>query len=347
MNLVHTYLSEMRQQACAGWNRFWFTPADAATLALIRILTGAMLLYTNVVWMLELDSFFGQQSWCDRACAAITQPDRSVWSVHWILQSNGALWCAHGVVLALCAMLMVGFCTRTAAIAAWLATVSVANRVPLALFGLDQLNAMLAMYLMIGPAGAVWSIDRRLLDRQSRCGQGRVCSSVSANLAIRLIQVHLCVLYLAAGLSKLQGPSWWNGTALWQAAANLEYQSIDMTWLVHWPLLVNLATHVTVAWEVSYCVLIWPRLTRPLVLVLAIPLHLGIALCLGMTTFGLIMLVANLAFIPPSLVRNGLAAIAPRFGAGGTSGAAPIDRQFAEPARLNAGPVVPRRKRAS
>ena len=41
-------------------------------------------------------------------------------------------------------------------------------------------------------------------------------------------------------------------------------------------------THITVLWEVGFCVLIWPRLTRPLMLVLAIALHAGIGLCLGM-----------------------------------------------------------------
>jgi len=68
-------------------------------------------------------------------------------------------------------------------------------------------------------------------------------------------------------------------------------------------------THVTVYWEIFYCALIWPRLTRPVMLLLAIPLHMGIAICLGMVTFGLVMLIANLAFVPPQLVR---AVIPPR-----------------------------------
>jgi hypothetical protein len=38
-------------------------------------------------------------------------------------------------------------------------------------------------------------------------------------------------------------------------------------------------------------------------LLLAVPLHLGIAICLGMVTFGLIMLVGNLAFVSPRIVR--------------------------------------------
>ena len=38
-------------------------------------------------------------------------------------------------------------------------------------------------------------------------------------------------------------------------------------------------------------------------LLLAVPLHLGIAICMGMMTFGLVMLIANLAFVPPRFVR--------------------------------------------
>ena len=47
----------------------------------------------------------------------------------------------------------------------------------------------------------------------------------------------------------------------------------------------------------------WPRLTRPIVLALAIPLHLGIACFLGMITFGLVMLIGNLAFVSPWVIR--------------------------------------------
>ena len=48
-------------------------------------------------------------------------------------------------------------------ILAFLATVSYINRASLAQFGLDDTNAMLAMYLMVGPSGAAYfSVDRWL-----------------------------------------------------------------------------------------------------------------------------------------------------------------------------------------
>ena len=63
-------------------------------------------------------------------------------------------------------------------------------------------------------------------------------------------------------------------------------------------------THVTVFWELTYCALVWPRLTRPWVLLMAVFVHGGIVLFLGMPTFGLVMLIGNLAFVSPKTVRK-------------------------------------------
>jgi len=114
----------------------------------------------------------------------------------------------------------------------------------------------------------------------------------------------MCVIYLFAGISKLQGPSWWSGEAMWRAFANLEYQSLDMTWLAWHPWLINIMSHVSVAWEIAFCALIWKPLWRPIMLAIAVVLHVGIGACLGMWTFGLIMLVGCASFLPNEAVRG-------------------------------------------
>ena len=87
-----------------------------------------------------------------------------------------------------------------------LVAISYANRAPDALFGLDQINIMLTLYLAIGPSGQTLSLDRWLMVRRLARPRMRPAPSVSANLAQRLIQVHMCVIYFFAGISKLQGP---------------------------------------------------------------------------------------------------------------------------------------------
>jgi hypothetical protein len=63
-------------------------------------------------------------------------------------------------------------------------------------------------------------------------------------------------------------------------------------------------THATVFWELTYAFLVWNRFTRPWVLLMAVLIHGGIALALGMATFGLVMLIGNVAFIPPATIRR-------------------------------------------
>ena len=74
---------------------------------------------------------------------------------------------------------------------------------------------------------------------------------------------------------------------MWLSIANYEYQTIDLTPLATWPMLLAFLTHITVLFELFYCALIWNRLTRPVILLTAVLMHLGIATCLGMATFGL------------------------------------------------------------
>lgn len=286
----------------AAWNRFWFEPADPATLAAIRICTGAMLFYTHLVWGLELTTFFGRDGWLSPGAVGKLQEGSFAWSYLWWFESPAALWSVHVAALVVFAMLTIGLLTRVAAVLAFVAAVSYVGRATGALFGLDQINVMLAMYLMVGPAGDAYSVDHRLKTRKAGHTLP-VCKTWTANVAVRLIQLHMCVIYMFAGMAKLTGPAWWDGNAMWMAFGNLEYQSLDMTWMAEWPRLMNFMAHITVYWELFYVALVWPRLTRPVVLLLAIPLHLGIAICLGMITFGTIMLVGNLAFVSPALVR--------------------------------------------
>jgi hypothetical protein len=305
-------------EAVAGWQRFWFTPADPATLALIRIFAGLMLLYTHAVWSLGLEDFFGPHSWVSPAAAHAFHsppPDigpmpndpydgRSfVWSWFYWIESPAALWSVHIAGLMIFASLTVGFLTRWVSILAYLVVLAYVHRTPGALFGLDQINAMLAMYLMIGPAGARYSVDAWWRARRTDFESVLQKDSVATNIAIRLIQLHMCIIYLFAGIGKLTGLSWSLGYGVWGGLANYEYQSLDATWMANWPILGAFLSHLTVYWEVYYVAAIWPRWTRPLMLLIAIPMHMGIALFMGMITFGLVMLIGNLAFVPPGIVR--------------------------------------------
>jgi hypothetical protein len=302
------YAAAVARAVAADWNAFWYTPADPALLGLLRILTGLMLLYTHAVWGLALPDFFGPSSWLSAELVRMLEADQYSLSF-WFWVPARMMWVAHIVAIMVLAFFTLGLWTRVTSVLALAVAISYVNRVPPALFGLDQINIMLALYLAIGPSGQALSLDRWLLKRRLAADAPPPAPSAGANLALRLIQVHMCVIYLFAGVSKLQGPSWWSGEAMWRAFANLEYQSLDMTWLAWHPWLVNLMTHVSVIWEISFCVLIWKKLWRPLMLAAAVVMHVGIGACLGMWTFGLVMLIGCTSFLPGEAVHELLTAL--------------------------------------
>jgi len=280
----------------AGWNAFWFTPADPLPLAVIRICTGALLAWSAFVWLLDAPAFFGGDGWLRPADVWRMNDQPWQWSWYFCISTAAAarLLTAGLLVAAVC--LTLGLATPLAALVSLAGLVSAANRTPLTTFGLDDTLGMLLVPLVVGPAGAVLSLDALL-------GRRAPQPSVRANIALRLLQVHLCVVYFFSGCGKLLGASWWEGTALWGAIANVQYRTLDLTGLARHPLVVNALTLATLWWEVGYAALVWPRLTRPLVLAMAAPVHLGIGLAMGMMEFGLAMLVANLAFIPADAYR--------------------------------------------
>jgi hypothetical protein len=305
MNAVSESAMAWGKSAVRGWDQFWFTPAPPHTLALIRILGGGLLFYTHAVWALDLDAFLGRHSWLSADTAALLNQEfggrNYAWSYLYWTSSPAVLWTLHALALVVFFLLTIGFYSRVMSILACIITLSYCHRLTGTLFGLDQINAFIAMYLTLGSCGAAYSVDRWLARR--RGDDAQLQPAIGTKIAVRLLQVHMCVIYLFGGIGKMRGETWWDGSALWFAFASLEYQSFDMTWTVRHRWLLALLTHVTVFWETFYCFLIWPKLTRPICLAMAVLVHAGIGLCLGMQTFGLAMIIANLAFVSPETIR--------------------------------------------
>lgn len=285
-----------------AWDTFWFTAADPLPLAIVRIVAGTLLAWSCAVWLMDADAFFGPHGWLRDGDVWRMNDQPWQWSWFFALSSPTAVRALGLVTLVAAVCLALGLATPVAAWVSLVGFLSAVNRTPLTVFGFDDALGMLLIPVAIGPAGAVLSLDRRWGIATAPDGP-----SISANVALRLLQVHLCVVYFFSGIAKLLGASWWEGTALWGAAANSRYRTLDITWLARHPLLVNLLTLGTVFWEVSYPALVWPRLTRRLAIAMGIFVHAGIGVAMGMKEFALAMIAANLAFVPAATWRSLLA----------------------------------------
>jgi predicted DCC family thiol-disulfide oxidoreductase YuxK len=318
------YLAGLGRSARDAWDRFFFTPADPTALGLIRVVTGLLLLRSLWVTGLDLHGFLGAHAWADPASVREWLAERvpGGWSF-WLLVPDAMLRPAWVACLAVLALFTVGLFSRTTAVLAWAIAVSTARRAPVILYGFDQIVATWALYLAVsGASGQAVSLDRliarwrearRAFARRHAPGvkyelaAGAPAPTVSANLGMRLIQLHLCLIYGMAALAKLRGDAWWGGFAIWGVLAAGEFRRFDLTALAAYPTLLNVMTHTGLFLELLYPVLIWVRPLRPLVLVLVVLLHVGIDLALGLTEFAVAMLAGNLAFVSGAWLR-GLAA---------------------------------------
>jgi hypothetical protein len=296
-----------------AWNRFWFTPADPTTLGAVRICTGLILLFTYLSCTPSLLSFVGPNAWID---AAVVDSLRSApdaggrwwgWSIYFVVRDPWAVWLTHLTFLAFIVCFTVGLFTRVASVVVWAGHLCFLHRAFLVWSGMDSVLAMLTFYLMFAPSGAALSLDRLRLRGTAR--EMSPAPSWSANVAIRLIQVHMGIIYLCAGLSKLQGARWWDGTAVWTVMTMQEFAPFDWTWLgllgdVPCLLISNVGVLLTLGFEISFVFLIWNPRLRPVLLSLAVLLHAGIGLFMGMSAFGAAMLAGCLSFVDPGVVRK-------------------------------------------
>lgn len=257
-----------------------------------------------------------------------------LWSLWFDVTDPTSMAFIHGLVVLTVFLFTIGFCTRLTSILTWIFTLWYIHRNTAVLFGVDTMQTILLLYLMIGPSGAALSVDRlisrwwsrnkpRLVNRwrtlwgkpelppeqiKPAAYTPRPEPSVSANVAYRLIQIHICIIYLIAGLAKLLGHAWWNGTAVGYTLTNFEFAPMQVgmymavlklltqvQWV--WAIFVTAAGIFTLAFEISYAFLIWRERTRWWCLSGAILLHGFIGLFMGLKTFSLMMLVMNMAFL--------------------------------------------------
>jgi hypothetical protein len=235
----------------------------------------------------------------------------------------------HTGVLVLIFLFTIGLFTRVTSVLVWLATVSYIHRTQQVLFGMDTMMNILLFYLMIGNSGAALSVDRLIaryravraslrrtgtIDAPTRAFLACPPPSMGAGLALRLIQVHFCFIYVAAGLSKLKGETWWNGRAFWDVVVNPEFTLMQYPWYentLRWLISVkfvyyfmtNVAVWMTLFIEIAGPFLLWTRL-RWFVILLATAMHAAIGVLMGLNLFELLMVVMLLSFLPDRVVRD-------------------------------------------
>jgi len=191
-----------------------------------------------------------------------------------------------GTYLCSLGALLIGKFTRYAAFIAWAIQFTFINTGFMGAYGVETFMHIALFYCIIMPVGEVFAWDKLSLSTKP-------VESEWNTLSLRVLQIHLCVVYVASGAEKAMGIQWWNGEAIWQTLMQGQFARFDMRWMANYPLFAKLLCWSTLLLETGYPFFIWWRRSRPYGYVAIVLLHASIAIFMGLQLFSTIMIIFN------------------------------------------------------
>ena len=299
-------ITRILHKAEAGLLKFWLKPASPKPLAVLRIGVASVLLYQAISLSSSVSALFGPNGLIEWEALQASGAFRldvggpfHLSNIARLAENHGVsaqttVQCVFGVYVAALIGMLTGFRTKLSTAIAFVMHLMLTSTAVATTYGIDQFARIALFYSIWFPTGACLSVDAW---RRSSA----VSSSVSARIGIRMLQLHMALMYLATGLHKASGPQWWDGEAIWRAITLPQLATVDLTWLADYPQLLIMIGWATLAAEIGYIVFAWHRRTRLLTVGAVISMHVGIALVLGLVSFAMIMIVLNIAvFLIPA-----------------------------------------------
>lgn len=273
MSAVAAYFQRLSTGIGAGWESFWFTPVLPLPLARLRIAIGLIALAYFLSWTADLSRTFSGDGLLPPGMTQRLLQERADGRIHFhvsplfAIDSASGLYAYHGVAAVAAILLTLGVFSRVSCLLTLLAVLMHVHRAPMLTGPLETVLVFLLLYLLIGPCGAALSVDAW---RKGDEPAAATTPSWTANVSLRLMQVHLAGFIFLVACAMLGSRFWWNGTALWSLEAQELSRPIDLSWLRNFPKLMNGWTHLFVLINLQFPILVWNRLLRPLVVTLGI-----------------------------------------------------------------------------
>jgi uncharacterized membrane protein YphA (DoxX/SURF4 family) len=193
------------------------------------------------------------------------------------------------------AMLIVGWMTKPAAIASYVATLVTFSSFTSYEYHIDFVFTTVNALLVFLPVSNRLSVDSVLAARKG-CS---LSSHVSLLLYDAIIFSAVAIVYFDSVLFKLWSPMWIDGLGVWLPAAYPHNTWMDVSELLDNRYLMQFASYLTLALESVFILLMWNRRYRIILLCVGLPLHIGIILVFPIPLFALAMIALYLPLVPP------------------------------------------------
>jgi hypothetical protein len=284
-----------------GWQRFFFGAVSPLSIGVFRFLFGTLALIMYSVRFINWRFYFTDEGFLPSTATQEILPEFYRSWITWYPTSTPMVVGLYVIFLIALACLAVGIFGRIAAIVSVILHIAFIQRNYAIGYGSDFMATYFFYSLVFAENDRAFSLKAWL---------GRVKPEVLGSLnqylntiGLRLLQLHLCIIYAYTGLEKMKGNSWWDGTAVWSVIGNPQLMMFDASWVKQFPVLIALATFTTWLFEIYFAPLVWIPKTRKWILLLGVMLHGGIGIMIGLVFFSLVMLTAYPAFLDVTWLR--------------------------------------------
>jgi hypothetical protein len=208
--------------------------------------------------------------------------------------NSGNPWIAYVFAYGQIALLISGllnFWPRLTAVLLYVVTANLFVKGYLMFTGGEALISLLLFYLMF-----IHTVKKMPVEQENSSRFD--LQNVLNNTFYWIILIQICVLYFFSNLYKLLDPYWLNGEALMHISKVDAFSSGAMRAVfAENPTLSLIGTYMVLLYQGLFPILVWFKRIKIPFLAIGVILHLGIAIGMGIFTFGILMILTYLLFL--------------------------------------------------
>jgi len=169
--------------------------------------------------------------------------------------------------------------------------------------GGDNLLKFVVLYMVFINSYDYFSINSIKFKRK----ESEELSNLFSNLAGISICIHLCLVYFLSAIHKFHADVWFNGVATYYTLSSERFRGTPFNLLLAKNgFIVLLSTYMTLLIEISYPFLVWFKEVKKVVVVMAILLHLSIAILMMLYDFQMVFIMLQGFFFANKEILNKL-----------------------------------------
>ena len=275
------------------WYRLWFEPQSPAPICMFRILLAARVFLSSLTWAPDLFTWFGYDGIVSVETMRQYEEFNRLSLLDWLPPDNRFVLSLYVLLLLSALSLMVGFKSRLSALILFICLASFHHRNLLIFHSGDTLMRVCLFLLLFGPIDRMYAIDSR----------GKAPAQASPWVQ-NLLRFQIAIVYAHSFFSKMEGSTWWDGTAIYYALHMEDFYRFPVPLLFDNIMTVKLATWSTLVIELALWTLIWIRGLRYYVLAAGVILHLGIDWSMNLPFFEDLMIASYVLFLKPEDIER-------------------------------------------